>query len=492
MTAPTGAARSGSGARPARRLPALLVLAGLVLAAAVADRSAPGVPAHAAPAPARQRLQPGAAPGSALASAWYCPLATTAAGSAARGLLVLANSGDTELGANVTVMPVQGKAASRAVRLPPRAQVAVGLAEIVTTTADAPWVAALVEIDGGQAAAEEAVFGPSGITLTPCASSASDHWYFAEGSTGRDDTLLLGLFDPFPDDAIVDLSFTTDQGRAEPADFKGLVVPGRGLLVVDVGQHVRRRDLVSTTVAARSGRIVASRLQVRGGAPALGTTLDLGAPSAGTSWYFPDGATGDGIVERYQLYNPSDRESQAQLSLVLDQGEAEPFHLTVPPQGTVGVVTSAEPRVPKGVPHGAVVAVTNGVPLVAERVVTATAPAPRHGLLDVLGARAPARRWLLALGATNPATDEWVVVLNPGPDRATFSVQALAAGQLLAVEGLQGLQVGPGQRRAVRLGDHIRRDDLALVVSSDRPVVVERDLYTGGGSGMVASIAEVG
>src|SRR5207302_1247600 len=122
VTAPTGAARSGSGARPARRLPALLVLAGLVLAAAVADRSAPGGPAHAAPPPARQRLQPGAAPGSALASAWYCPLATTAAGSAARGLLVLANSGDTELGANVTVMPVQGKAASRAVRLPPRAQ----------------------------------------------------------------------------------------------------------------------------------------------------------------------------------------------------------------------------------------------------------------------------------------------------------------------------------------------------------------------------------
>ena len=177
---------------------------------------------------------------------------------------------------------------------------------------------------------------------------------------------------------------------------------------------------------------------------------------------------------------------------MLDQGEAEPFHLTVPPQGTVGVVTSAEARVPKGVPHGAVVAVTNGVPLVAERVVAAAAPAPRHGLLDVLGARAPARRWMLAAGATNPATDEWVAVLNPGPDRATFSVQALAAGQLLGVEGLLGLQVDPGQRRAVRLGDHIRRDDLALVVSSDRPVVVERDLYTGGGSGMAASIAELG
>jgi len=390
------------------------------------------------------------------------------------------------------VLPVQGQGASRTVRLPPRAEVVVHLGDILVVPPAAPYVAALVEIDGGQAAAEEGVFGPAGVTLTPCASSASDRWYFAEGSTGRDATLLLGLFDPFPYDAIADLTFTTDQGRAEPADFKGLVVPGRGLLVVDVGQHVRRRDLVSTTVVVRSGRLVASRLQVKGGAPPLGMTLALGAPSPGTSWYFPDGATGDGIAERYQLYNPSDRESQAQLALILDQGEAEPFHLTIPPQGTASVVTSAEPRVPKGVPHGAVVTATNGVPLVVERVVQAGPPSTRHGVLDVLGARGTATRWLLAVGASNPATDEWVVVLNPGPTRATFSVQALASGQLLDVEGLQALPVEPGQRRAVRLGDHIRRDDLALVVTSDRPVVVERDLYTGGGSGLAGSIAELG
>jgi len=295
--------------------------------------------------------------------------------------------------------------------------------------------------------------------------------------------------DPFPDDAIADLSFTTDQGRIEPADFKGLVVPGRGLLVVDVGQHVRRRDLVATTVVARSGRLVASRLQVRGGAPSPGMTLDLGAPSPASSWYFPDGATGAGIVERFQLYNPSDRESEAQLSLVLDQGEAEPFHLTVPPQGAVGLVTSNEARVPQGVSHGAQVTVTNGVPLVVERVVQAAPPALRRGVLDVVGARATSTRWLLAAGATNPSTDEWVVVLNPGPARARFSVRALAAGRSLDVEGLQGLTVAPGQRFAVRLGDHIRRDDLALVVDADRPLVVERDVYSSGGTGMAGSVA---
>jgi hypothetical protein len=259
-------------------------------------------------------------------------------------------------------------------------------------------------------------------------------------------------------------------------------------LVVDVGLHVRRRDLVATTVVARSGRLVASRLQLRGGAPPLGMTLDLGAPSPGVSWYFPDGATGNGIVERYQLYNPSDRESQAQLSLVLDQGEAEPFHLTVPPQGAASVVTSTEARVPKGVPHGAQLTVTNGVALVVERVVQSGPPASRLGVLDVLGGRATSTRWLLAAGATNPSTDEWVAVLNPGPQPATFSVRALAAGQMLDVEGLQRVAVAPGQRSAVRLGDHIRRDDLALVVDADRPVVVERDVYASGGVGMAGTV----
>src|SRR5207253_1815967 len=164
---------------------------------------------------------------------WYCPLATTAPASVAYGGVVLANAGDTELSAKLSVIPAQGVSAARTVRLPSRAQVQVRMADVVPTTPAAPYAAALVEIDGGQAAAA-------------------------------------------------------------------------------VGPRVRRRDLVATTVVARSGRLVASRLQVRGGAPSPGMTLDLGAPSPASSWYFPDGATGAGIVERFQLYNPSDRESEAQ------------------------------------------------------------------------------------------------------------------------------------------------------------------------------------
>src|SRR5205823_7807524 len=103
---------------------------------------------------------------------------------------------------------------------------------------------------GGGAAVEVAVAGPAGWSATACASSASQRWYLATGSTDRDASLSITLFNPFPDDAIVDLSFGTDQGPTAPAEFQGLIVPARGMLSVNVGDHVRRRLDVSTTVVA--------------------------------------------------------------------------------------------------------------------------------------------------------------------------------------------------------------------------------------------------
>src|SRR5436305_1401772 len=124
-------------------------------------------------------------------------------------------------------------------------------------------------------------------------------------STERDDALHIELFNPFPGDAIVDLSFTTDEGATVPHDFQGLVVPARGMIVVDVGSHVRRRADIATTVVARTGRVVAGRLQIQSAPPAVNSVL--GAPATPTTWPFPDGFASDGVNERYRVYNPGTR-----------------------------------------------------------------------------------------------------------------------------------------------------------------------------------------
>jgi hypothetical protein len=192
------------------------------------------------------------------------------------------------------------------------------------------------------------------------------------------------------------------------------------------------------------------------------------------------------VTERYEVFNPGRAEAQVDISLFLEQGEAEPFELTIPAQDRVTLTLNNESRVPKGVAHGAVAESVNGVAVVVERVIESAAP--RAGRADTLGARATAKRWAFPIGSTSATRDEWIVVLNPTERPATVSITALVDRRELAVEGVQNVVVPAGRRLAFRLSDHIKRDVLPLVLSSNVAVVAERSVYVIGGSGLAASL----
>ena len=471
--------------RSPRRLLVVVAIAVLALAGGLLDRL-PRAEDERSRSTSLVATMPVGAPSTSLSSTWFCAggMATTDGvdGMQADGAVAIANASDRALKGTITVVPNEGDAKSMALEIGPRSRRHVLLREVLI----APYASALVELDGGEVVVEHEISGPLGLSTAPCASAASDRWYFAEGSTAREDSMRLAIFNPFPEDAIVDLSFSTDQGRAVPSDFTGLVVKGGRNLIVKVEDHVRRRVNVSTTAIARSGRIVVDRLQARGGA-AKGISLALGAPSPGDRWYFPEGFVSDGITERYHLYNPTSSEAQVSIELTLDEGAAEPFDLTIPPRDRVTVVASEEERVPKGLGHAATVVSLNDVPVVAERSVTAVAPAPRTGISDALGIRETATTWVLASGGATDTLDEVVVLHNPSARAASASIRGLVGGQLLDVATLQEVALPAGRRVAVRLTDHIKRDELPLLVRSTSPIVVERGLYVVGAPGLTLS-----
>jgi hypothetical protein len=350
----------------------------------------------------------------------------------------------------------------------------------------APWVWALVEVDGGGVVAEQSVSGPLGIDHAPCASRASRTWYFADGGTTRDATLVYVLANPFPEDAIVDLTFSTDQGRVVPQALQGVVVPARGLLPLNIGEQVLRRRAVSATIRARTGRVAAARIQTYNGEDRRrGLTLVPATPSLGHEWYFPEGYITDGMVERFQLYNPSPREARVSLALTLEQGAAEPFDIVVPGRGRFTVNLNDETRVPKNVGHAVTVTADGGDGVVVERSIDAARPAPRQGLASTMGSRTTARRWVFASGLTNRGVDEWIVVQNPGSRDVRVRFTALASGQSLPIDQLQAVPVPAGGRLAVRVGDFVQRDDLGLLVTaSGGSIVAERGIYRVGRIGM--------
>jgi hypothetical protein len=227
----------------------------------------------------------------------------------------------------------------------------------------------------------------------------------------------------------------------------------------------------------RAGRLVASRLQTFDGTNGRrGLSVGLGAAAPGDAWYFPEGFLADGLTERFQIFNPAAKEAQVRVELALEQGAAEPFGLTVPPESRITLAANDEARIPKNVAHAVTVRATGDVGVVVERTIDAVSPAPRTGLAIVLGARVPATKWIVAAGQTDENTDSWLVLFNSGA-RATRLTVTLLDGTRVVPPALNGISLAPRQRVAIRLTDTVRRGATPVLVTADSPVVVEHAVY---------------
>ena len=454
-----------------RRVPALAILAAVLAAGGIVDRTTESDGAREATAVSAQ--VPVAAPASARSSAWYCPGAP-AAGPTGEGSVVIANAGSRRLTGTLTVYPDRGESRRAPISVGPSGRTSVRLADVVS----APYASALVELDGGEAVAEVVANGSLGESVSPCASSASSSWYFAEGVTTRDASEVLLALNPFPDDAVVDVVFSTEEGIVSPQALTGLLVRGQALTSINVGEFVQRREAVSATLTARTGRLVVGRVQTFDGTTGRrGISVALGSAAPGPIWYFPEGLIADGQSERFHIYNPSRAESQVELALALDSGEAEPLRLTVPRESRLTVVAADETRIPKGVPHAVTVRTLEGPDVVVERTIDGASPSARTGVSITLGSRLPAKRWATAVGAADENTEQWVVVQNPGEESAYVTVNLLADGTNVIVGQFSGVEVPAGQRRAFNVNGSLRRPTTPLLVTSTQEVIVERDLY---------------
>ena len=464
------------------RRPILIVMALALAALAVAGwRVAPG-----AGYPASAGSMSTTVLRSALDQEWYCSVATAVSKGQAAGQIVLANASASSLTGVVTVYGNSGQApGQRAFTLPPASRAVLGEQQVLSSG----FVAATVVFRGGGGSAEQEVSGPLGVSVTPCATQPSGQWYFASGSTQPGASLVLSLFNPFPEDALANLSFDDPQGQSAPSEFQGLYVPARGLVTVDVGQHVVQVDDVATTVNVKVGRLVASELQLDARPKKSGLSLLLGAPQPASRWYLPDGVEATGVDEAVHLFNPGPAAAQVTVDLRLARGVASPFKVLVGPGAEAVVDLAGQTRIPDNDPFDAVVT-ARGSPVVVQRSVTATAPSTRTGASSMLGAPSPARDWVLPAGGATSSPDEWVDGFDPGRRAAIVKISYLDNGTLTVVPGLGSVRVPAGGRVALRLGDHLQLADLSALVSSSQPVVVEEDIYQVSSIGLSTSLGE--
>jgi hypothetical protein len=328
--------------------------------------------------------------------------------------------------------------------------------------------AALISMDGPT----------SGAGAARCPRVVSDKWYFPAGSSslGYDERILVR--NPFPDEAVVSVTFYTPTGKTSKANLAEVAVPAGESKFIKVNDFILRQPVLGASVTARRGRIVAWRAMfAEPDDRPDGVYFGLGATSPSLEWYFPEGVVGDGLEQLFTLLNPYRREAIVSITLATPSKPLQPPKLVevrVPPEAikTISLPGSLGAQDQDLGSVGATIESTNGIGVVAER--TIWYAAGRTGVTSTIGAREPATQWVVPPAAVI-STEDSVILLNPTGERATVDVTLLRkdAGAI-APETLKGLTVKAGARLRVDLGELTGGQPTALLVTSDQPIVAER------------------
>ena len=470
---------------PERRWPVLLVVAVVII---VGTAIGVGVKGSTSSAPATATPAALVSAPDAESSAWYCTGQSTPSGPAS-GFLVLSNTTTRAVNADITTVTDTGASVSAAVSVAAQSVLAPSL----PVPSSGSWQAETVTLDGGGVSASEAVHGPAGWSVVPCQSSTSADWYFASGSTAGSNTLAVSLLNPTTSPVVVDLGFMTPTGAVHPVNYQGVVIEPGATLAEDVSSEVQNTSLVSTVVAARTGRVVASEVQTYAG-PRAGLSVVQGLGRPEDRWAIPLAQeTPGGGDSEIDMFNPGATPEKVTVHLRLASGPLAPLEETVPPGETWALATSRQTRIPAGADYSAEVDATGGPGVVVSRAVAApaTATAPQAGVavaIDGLTSATPASEWIVpppgtaASPAVSGVANNALSVLNVGGGRATFHAYAVASGtRHLLVSG----SLAPGGSALVS-GTPLQDTGFdPIVVRADGPMAVSVDFVPSGGVGVV-------
>ncbi len=365
---------------------------------------------------------------SARSSVWYCPWVSSGALRDSSFLLASAVPVDVSL-TMPSPIPNEEPDQGSFVMTGPGAQVA-DVAEIVRR-GDTP---GFVEFSDGPATAAAMVSADNLLTGDRCIASVPKVWYLPGGTTRDGRTLVIRLFNPFPEDAKVSVDGTSEFGEAGLAELSSIDVPGRSWVDKDLTAIVPFLDDLALTVTTSEGLVIP--------AMALSGGDDEGSwpgTAPATTWEFP--VVNDGnLVPALVVSNPGPSDVTVEIDVNTTSG---------------AVVAAIVADVPRGIPHrftledygdepfGLTLRATGAVAatVVAEEAPTvdeaeeageteeADAPAPAGDrIAATVGTSQAARSWLAPGPGTLADAETTIWLLNSGEAPATVTLQPLGEG----------------------------------------------------------------
>jgi hypothetical protein len=324
--------------------------------------------------------------------------------------------------------------------------------------------------------------GPvSGAAASGCSPLAATEWFFAAGSAALDSDERILLYNPFPDEAVVRLSFYTPRGLETRTSLQDIPVPARSWIDQPINEAIRVRGTVGARVVAKRGRVVAWReMFTKAGDRPRSAQLSLGTPATSGVWYFADGAIGPRVDESVSLLNPEGREAIVSVAMTTASETLQPEKLLefgVPRRSAVEIPLEDFVKEPEALTGASVIVKSvNGVEVAAERTVSYTMDVV-SGAASEAGSTAAHESWLLPPAAA-AAADDAVVLLNASASPIVVDLSVLGRESSREPASLQGIKIPPGRRVRVSVEDVAGNEPVAVLARGSEPFVAERYAYS--------------
>jgi hypothetical protein len=315
------------------------------------------------------------------------------------------------------------------------------------------------------ATAKDVIYASMQRKPTPPATT----YYFAEGTTRHGFEEWLCIQNPGSEDTTATITYMLESGENiveyHPVDAHSRVT-------VNVNEAVGPEHDVSAKVEADSLIVAERPMYFLYQGVADGGHCVMGALGPSRLWYFAEGTTREGFVEYLTIQNPSDSDTLARITYLLDDGSTR--------QGEIGVGHRSRATVNVNDAVGperdvSMVVESEGVAVVAERPMYFLYGGDRPGGHCVMGSTSLSDRWYFAEGTTRDGFDTYLCLQNPHEVNTEAQLTfILGDGSTLN----RVMDLPATSRQTLRVNDAVGAgQDVSTIVRSESLILAERPMY---------------
>lgn len=325
-----------------------------------------------------------------------------------------------------------------------------------------------------------------GMHTEKAAPSLARDWYFAEGAQGFYDTFFL-LTNPAAAANVANVRFFLENGSQVTRSYN---LTAQSRLTIYAGSIP---ELVNQSFGAQvtfTFAGAAERAMYFGTPTFSGGHESAGVTRPSTHWFFAEGATGSFFTTFVLLSNPNAMEATVSLAYLLEGGGTISSVKVIPPGTRLTVNIATEDPFLAG--RSVATHVASSESIVAERAMYwPMTPASWNEASNAFGSTEITPRWALAEGRVGGPNgfQTYILVANPSVTVADITLTILRTTGAPIVKtfaipanGRLTITTGPGS-----MVPELADESFGATIVADRPVFVERALYSNAGGVFWAS-----